>query len=236
MDTSSKPTSRRRDRHLRPLGLALAFALLASLFVATTPSAQAASTTTARGLLGKLGVAAESASSTYNRDRFKHWTDADRDCQDTRAEVLITETKAPVKYTATKRCTVSTGQWYSYYDGATWTKASDVDIDHLVALKEAWESGARSWTADQRTKYANDLGFGATLIAVTDNVNSSKGDRDPAQWLPPRTAARCTYATQWVQVKYRWRMTIDTAERDKLSSILAGSCGAKAVTIPARAR
>ena len=62
---------------------------------------------------------------------------------------------------------LATGRLYSYYDGATWTKASDVDIDHMVPLKEAWESCARLWSVTNRTRYANDLGFYATLIAVT---------------------------------------------------------------------
>jgi hypothetical protein len=105
----------------------------------------------------------------------------------------------------------------------------------MVPLKEAWESGARARSVSNRTRYANDLGFPATLIAVTDHVNQAKGDRGPAGWLPPRTAARCTYATQWVQVKYRWRLSINPAERSRLSSILSGSCGSRATAVPARA-
>ena len=104
-----------------------------------------------------------------------------------------------------------------------------------MPLKEVWEFGARLWSVNNRTLYANDLGFAASLVAVTDNVNSSKGDSDPAAWLPPLAAAQCTYATEWVQVKYRWRLSIDPAEYASLSSILSGSCGARAATVPARA-
>src|SRR3954462_13875352 len=93
--------------------------------------------------------------------------------------------------------------------------------------KQAWESGARSWTPTDRRRYANDLGFGGTLEVVNDDVNSAKGDRDPALWLPSLAANRCNYAILWLRVKYRWRLTMDTAERTKLSSILTGSCGAK---------
>ena len=75
----------------------------------------------------------------------------------------------------------------------------------------------------------------APARAVTDNVNQSKSDRDPAEWLPPRSAARCTYAIQWVQVKYRWRLTVNSAERSELKSILSGDCGSRTVTIPKRA-
>jgi hypothetical protein len=209
--------------------------LLVTLMPVLNSESASASTISARSMLLRLAVRAESGSTTYSRTYFKHWIDANRDCQDTRAEVLIAESKVAPKYTTTRHCTVATGRWYSYYDGATWTRASDVDIDHMVPLKEAWKSGARLWSATNRTRYANDLGFSATLIAVTDHVNSAKGDRDPAAWLPPRTAARCTYATQWVQVKYRWRLSINSAERSRLSSILSGSCGSRATTVPARA-
>lgn len=104
-----------------------------------------------------------------------------------------------------------------------------------MALKEAWESGARRWTTSDRRRYANDLGYSSTLDAVTDNVNQSKSDRDPADWLPPRTAARCTYAIHWVAIKYRWRLSIDSRERSRLSSLLSGTCGARELTVPRRA-
>ena len=206
--------------------------VLLGLCVAAAP-AQAA-TTTARSLLWKVGVAAESNTS-YDRAKFTDWIDANGDCQNTRHEVLITESKVTPTYSSSRRCTVTKGKWVSRWDNRTWTNPSDVDIDHHVALAEAWGSGARSWTSTDRRRYANDL-YGPALNAITDNLNSSKGDRDPAQWLPPLTATRCTYAIWWVQVKYRWRLTMDSAERTKLSSILSGSCGSRTVTIPTRAR
>ena len=185
-------------------------------------------------MLSKVAVKAESGTASYDRDLFKHWIDANSDCQTTRAEVLIAESKIATTYTTSRQCTVVTGSWYSAYDGATWTAASDVDIDHVVALKEAWESGARLVTPTNRTAYANDITFWPSLVAVTDNVNQSKSDRDPTNWLPRRVAARCTYAIQWVQVKYRWGLSIDTAERTKLSSLLSGNCGARTVVLPPR--
>src|SRR5665648_316786 len=209
--------------------------LLVTLMPVLNSESASATTITARSLLSKLALKSETGNSSYSRIYFKHWIDADRDCQDTRAEVLIAESKVTPRYSTTRHCTVATGRWYSYYDGATWTKASDVDIDHMVPLKEAWKSGARLWSVTDRTRYATDLGFSAALIAVTDNVNQAKGDRDPAGWLPPRTAARCTYAIQWAAVKYRWRLSINLAERSRLSSILSGSCGSRATTVPARA-
>ena len=119
--------------------------------------------------------------------------------------------KVPVRFTSSSHCTVKSGRWYSWYDGKTWTLASDVDIDDVVALKEAWDSGAKSWSAANRSRFHNDLGYAWTLDAVTDNVNSSKGDSDPAQWLPPLASARCAYATHWVAIKYRWRLSSNPA-------------------------
>jgi len=190
----------------------------------------------ARSLLFKLPVAAEAGAATYSRTKFKYPIDANRDCQNTRAEVLISETKAPVTFTTSAHCYVKTGKWYSYYDGVTVTVASGVQIDHLVPLEQAWVSGARSWTTSDRTRFANDLAYGPTLVAVTTHINESKGDRDPAHWLPPRAAARCTYATQWVEVKYRWRLAIDKLERTALGSLLSGSCGTHLVSLPPRGR
>lgn len=181
----------------------------------------------------RLTIKAESGSN-YERSYFRHWNDANGDCQHTRTEVLIAESKVKPTYSKS-RCSVVKGRWYSTYDGKTWTNPLDVDIDHLVALKEAWDSGAKSWSAKDRSRFANDLGYSGALIAVTDNVNSSKSASDPAQWLPPRAAARCTYAIRWAKTKYRWRLSIDKAERSALASVLSGSCGAQTITIPGRA-
>jgi hypothetical protein len=204
-----------------------------AVLVSTVPAH--AATTSARNLLLGLPVRAENGSG-YSRTYFGDWRDANGDCQNTRAEVLVTESKATVTYTTSSHCTVKAGRWYSWYDGKTWTLASDVDIDDVVALKEAWDSGAKSWSAADRARFHNDLGYSWTLDAVTDNVNSSKGDSDPAQWLPPLASVRCSYAIHWVAIKYRWRLSIDTTEKSKLASILSGTCGTRTVTIPPRAR
>jgi hypothetical protein len=153
----------------------------------------------------------------YDRDKFRLWIDADGDCLDTRAEVLTQESRAPV----TGDCTIETGRWYSYYDAVTWTHASDVDIDHLVPLAEAWDSGARTWTAKTRERYANDLGDRRTLVAVTDNVNESKGDQDIAEWLPEY--GQCRYLREWTAVKTRWSLRVDRAEKRAMRR-LAGDC------------
>ncbi len=202
--------------------------------LASTAPAQAA-TISARTLLMRLVVHAENGAG-YSRTSFGGWRDANGDCQNTRAEVLIAESRVAVTYASSSRCTVKAGRWHSWYDGKTWTLASDVDIDDVVALKEAWDSGARFWSSTERARFHNDLGYAWTLDAVTDNVNSSKGDSDPAQWLPPLTSARCAYATHWVAIKYRWRLSVDSAEKARLAAVLSGTCGAKTLTVPPRAR
>jgi hypothetical protein len=196
----------------------------------------AATRVSARTLLYRTTVANEAGWGSYNRTLFNYPADPDGDCRNTRAEVLLAESRVAVTYTTSRHCYVKKGRWYSYYDGVWGTWASGFQVDHLVPLFEAWISGARSWSAADRKRYANDIAFGPTLAIVTSAVNQAKGEKDPASWLPPRVAARCQYAIWWVEVKYRWRLTMDSAERSVLSQILSGSCGAKLVNVPARGR
>ena len=93
------------------------------------------------------------------------------------------------------------------------------DIDHVVALAEAWRSGAQHWTTSRRQSFANDLS-GPQLIAVTDNVNQAKGDQDPSTWQPPRSGARCAYSKWWIHTKYRWGLHLQSAEKSALQSML----------------
>ncbi|MFS0698112.1 HNH endonuclease family protein [Streptomyces nitrosporeus] len=153
----------------------------------------------------------------YERDSFKHWTDEDGDGCATRAEVLLAEAvKAPEQG---DRCSLTGGEWVSYYDEQTVTAAGRLDIDHMVPLAEAWDSGASKWDAARREAYANDLGAERSLVAVTARTNRQKGDKDPAQWLPPAEAARCAYGADWVGTKLRWTLNADTAERAALEKM-----------------
>jgi hypothetical protein len=226
-------------RRLKAAAVAVLVAVLGTLAQSSPSSAATAAptatTVTVRQLVGALPVRAESYSTTYQRTYFKHWTDANGDCQDTRAEVLIAESRVAPTFTSSRRCTVARGRWVSPWELATWTYPSDVDIDHVVALKEAWESGARAWGPINRERFANDLGHPWTLEAVTDNVNQSKSDRDPSQWLPPAAAVRCSYVAKWAGVKYRWKLSVDPNERTAMLWIASGSCGSKTVALPARA-
>jgi hypothetical protein len=112
------------------------------------------------------------------------------------------------------------GRWISQYDGKVFTKVTGMDIDHFVPKAEAWQSGASRWSSARRVAYANDLGDSRTLIAASASTNRSKGDREPYQWLPPRTAYRCTYVATWVAVKWRWRLSVNTVEKADLTKRL----------------
>ncbi|WP_200209563.1 HNH endonuclease family protein [Micromonospora coerulea] len=180
-----------------------------------------------RTAVANLPVATE-VRTGYDRSLFPHWIDADGDGCNTRYEVLIAE--ATTKPTVGSGCSLSGGRWYSYYDNAYWTITSDLDIDHMVPLAEAWDSGARNWTTSRRQSYANDLGDSRPLVAVTDNVNQAKGDQDPATWMPPYSSARCRYINEWVATKIRWRLTVDTSEKNALTS-WANSCPNVTITV-----
>ena len=157
----------------------------------------------------------------YDRDLFADWYDADRDGCNTRKEVLIAESLDPVQIGS--GCSISGGRWFSIYDNVETTDSSKFDIDHMVPLSEAWDSGAWNWNADQRKHFANDLDQPFFLIAVTASSNRSKGDRDPAQWMPPNASYHCTYVRIWIEIKRAWDLSVDQAEHDYLARKLA-SC------------
>lgn len=163
----------------------------------------------------------------YERGAFRMWTDADHDGCDTRAETLLAQ--AVTRPTIGPRCKLSGGAWRSYYDDRTVSGPAGLDIDHVVPLAEAWASGAYAWTPARRTAYANDLDGRRSLIAVTAHTNRSKGDGDPAEWMPPAADAQCTYAADWTADKLRWDLTADPDERTALDKI-ASRCPDTTIT------
>ena len=208
--------------------------LAAALLAVPTSSASAATSTpkatdgakvelTLKTAVERLKLSKENRYG-YDRARFRHWNDVDKDCQDTRAEVLKAESRAATN----SGCTIRYGSWYSTYDGLTLKHASDVDIDHLVPLAEAWDSGARTWSDGKRQAFANDLVDPRVLVAVSASSNRSKSDQDPAEWLPAKNV--CGYVKQWVAVKTRWSLTVDPAERKVLYSA-AHRCPRTVVTV-----
>lgn len=177
-----------------------------------------------------LTVRAEDTSHSYDRDRFNLWTDDDHDGCNTRYEVLIQESLTPVTVGAS--CKLSGGSWISRYDSGTADAPSEIEIDHLVALAEAWRSGAWGWTDSTREKFANDLDVSYALNVASTSANQSKADKDPAEWLPPDSDYICEFVTSWALVKYRWSLTVDSTELDSIQNILSGTCGAEEVVLP----
>jgi hypothetical protein len=176
-------------------------------------------------VVDSLPVAAE-VRTGYSRDRFRHWIDQDGDGCDTRDEVLIAEAVTTPRIET--GCRLTGGAWLSYYDRRTWTDAGRVDIDHMVPLAEAWDSGAWRWTPARREAYANDLGDPRSLVGVTDTANRQKSDQDPAEWLPMYD--RCRYLGEFIAVKLRWRLSVDATEKAVMKR-LAAECPNVTITI-----
>ncbi|MDW4903040.1 HNH endonuclease family protein, partial [Streptomyces californicus] len=112
----------------------------------------------------------------------------------------------------------------SDYDGQEVTSAGALDIDHMVPLAEAWDSGASAWTAARREAYANDQSADVSLVAVTARTNRQKSDQDPADWMPPSPEAQCRYVGEWVATKLRWDLTADDRELEALKVYAEGPC------------
>lgn len=199
--------------------------------LAATP-AQAASVATAhqrvmpeppgadqvRAELDKLLVEAPHSMTGYSRAKFPHWIKQYGTC-DTREVVLARDGQG---VTQDSECRAVEGTWESPYDGKTLTSASQVDIDHMVPLANAWRSGADGWSTDQRKKFANDLDH-SQLIAVSASSNRSKGDQSPDLWSPLNVDYWCTYSRAWTDTKFIYGLSITQPEHDKLASML-GTC------------
>lgn len=204
----------------RVFGIAVALPAIFTLsLVAATPAwgtpPNIPSKATAQAELNALTVAAEGSMTGYSRDLFPHWITISGTCN-TRETVLKRDGTSVV---VDGSCYPTSGSWYSPYDGITEFAASEIDIDHVVPLAEAWRSGARYWTTSKRQSFANDLSY-PELIAVTDNVNVAKSDQDPSTWRPPRSSYHCTYAKIWIRTKYHWGLTLQSTEKTAVQNML----------------
>lgn len=192
---------------------------------ATTPMPRRST----KRLLADLRTAPEHRAGWTAR-RFPGWTDADADACSTPYEVFLAEARTAPRVGA--GCHLSGGRWRSPYDGVALAGVTRLTADHLVGLREAWQSGAYHWSRATRRQHANDLGYPSTLFAVSRASAAAKGGREPQDWLP-RKAFRCSYLGQWVAVKWRWRLSVDPAERRFLRSTLS-ACGWPSVRLPTR--
>lgn len=158
----------------------------------------------------------------YRRSHYKHWIDVDNDCQDTRQEVLIRDVTGRVEFEKPRKCTVVRGEWRDPYTGQTFREPRQLDIDHVVALKNAHESGAWKWSAEKRQEYANYLLDRQHLLAVKGSENRKKGAKGPDEYLPPDTSFHCDYVKEWVKIKQDWGLTLTDSERRAVTQVSAG--------------
>ena len=156
----------------------------------------------------------------YDRDDWRHWTDDDSDCQDTRQEVLVAESASQVEFHDDRRCRVEAGHWFDPYTRRVHTDPAGLDIDHLVPLANAHRSGGWAWSAEHKRRFANSLRDAHHLIAVTAAANRAKGDRGPEGWRPPDRSYWCRYAKAWAGVKQSWGLTVTAAEAEALREML----------------
>ena len=193
--------------------------ITSALLVTPGPTAQVISAADALQQLAEIPVVVEHRGD-YNRDLFAVWSDVDGNGCDAREDVLAQEAMTT---TARHGC-ITEGTWYSVYDAQVLSSDSEVEVDHVVALKEAWESGAWEWAVELRINFANDTADGRTLVAVSIKSNNSKRDDDPANWLPSDPAAVCAYLVDWVAIKYRWHLSMDPVEWERVRRELANNC------------
>ena len=182
--------------------------------------------------VASLTVKGRAPKTGYDRALFgQAWADVDRNGCDTRNDVLRRDLTAYVLKTGTHGCLVLSGTLHDPYTGTTiafvrgQTTSTKIQIDHVVALSDAWQKGAQQWSTSRRTAYANDS---LNLLGVDGPTNARKSDGDAATWLPPNKAYRCSYAARQVAVKAKYGLWVTGAERDALARILA-TCPSQAL-------
>ncbi|MCC2321439.1 HNH endonuclease family protein [Cellulomonas xiejunii] len=173
-----------------------------------------------RAALDTLAIKGRAPRTGYERDEFgQPWADVDRNGCDTRNDILRRDLVDPVAKPATRECVVLRGTLADPYTGESIAfergeRSSEVQIDHVVALADAWQKGAQRWTDEKRRLFANDP---ANLLAVDGSANQSKGAGDAATWLPPNTGYRCAYALRQTAVKAAYGLWATQAEHDALT-------------------
>ncbi|MDN7126900.1 HNH endonuclease [Pseudidiomarina sp. 1APR75-33.1] len=160
----------------------------------------------------------DEANRGYSRSAYIHWTDADRDCLNTRHE-LLTELSTIKVSTTPDGCRVLRGRWNDPYSGEIIFDSKDIDIDHLVPLAWAWHHGAANWPAQRRKEFANDP---VNLFAVKLELNRSKGAHSPLEWLPPNQKFHCQYVTRYLRVMLIYDFTSNS--RDKIRQLRDKIC------------
>lgn len=173
----------------------------------------------------------------YNRRvHFGRWINdpLDDTCQNTRAKVLVRDSIEPVAFRNGKLCTVDTGLWDDQYTGLKLNNARQIQVDHLVPLKHAWDTGASNWDFMSRCLYANFLENNYHLIPVFAHENMSKGDSGPDRYIPPNQIVTCGYIKNWLKVKLAWKLVLTDYELQAIQSIVfENNCSTSDLSISA---
>jgi Protein of unknown function (DUF1524) len=206
--------------------------LVTTLFIPSSGS-QAADTSTATKsqyesaltALNKLPVKGRAPKTGYSHEQFPHWKDPEKNGCDSRNDILKRDLTKVIFKEGTNNCKVIAGVLLDPYsnkliDFDISKSSSTIDIDHLVALSNAWQTGAIQLTLEQRTNFANDP---LNLLAVDFKLNRQKGDGDAATWLPPNKSYRCTYVARQVAVKTKYKLWVTAPEKSAISNLLT-SC------------
>lgn len=194
---------------------------LAVALVLTGIPAHAAQPTAAE-TLATLRVKGRAPKTGYSRDRFgTAWSDVDHNACDTRNDILNRDLANKEWRPGTHDCVVVAGTITDPYTGRALTfakaRAADVQIDHVVALSDAWQKGAQQWDATKRRAFANDP---VELLAVDGPTNQRKGDGDAATWLPPERSFRCAYVARQIATKAKYGLWVTRAEHDAMARVL----------------
>jgi Protein of unknown function (DUF1524) len=199
-------------------------ALFITLFLTAIPQEARAAAPTTIDLVGSLLVKGRAPKTGYTRDQFgPAWSDVDRNGCDTRNDILKRDLKAIVFKSPSNPCVILSGVLIDPYSGETIhfsrgvSTSALVQIDHVVALSNAWQTGAFKLNADTRKAFANDP---LNLLAVKGSLNSQKGDGDAATWLPPRKSYRCAYVSRQVAVKAKYGLWLTAPEKVAILKIL----------------
>ena len=184
---------------------------------------------TALTALASLPVKGRAPKTGYSRDQFgQAWADVDRNGCDTRNDILTRDLTSTTYKPGTRNCLVLTGTLNDPYSGRQipFTRgeatSSAIQIDHVVALSDAWQTGAQQLDTVRRTTLANDP---LNLLAVDGPLNTQKSDSDAASWLPPNKSFRCTYVARQVAVKSAYALWVTQAEHDAITTVLQSCPG-----------
>jgi hypothetical protein len=156
----------------------------------------------------------------YDRSDWPHWSDNDKDCQNTRHEILISTSKKPVEFKTEKGCNVAKGEWFDPYSGNTYFKSAELDLDHIVPLKFAHGHGGDVWSRERKETFANDLD---NLILVKASLNRQKGAKGLDDWLPPNQQYRCEYIARFNSIMVKYELSYIPSEQ-RIINRMVGAC------------